>query len=71
MFLLGTSMNAINLNSDLRYVNTQVDTKTTKNINYDTNDESTIKLLTTSNNVDTYLKYDVGVLFIYVTRWDI
>ena len=66
MFLLGTSMNAINLNSDLRYVDTRVDSNTTKNINYDTNDESTIKFLTTANNVNTYIKYDVGVLFIYM-----
>ena len=59
-------MNAINLKSDLIYVNTQFGTIITNFWNYDTKDESTIKFLTKSDKVNTsllmcfYLFYKLG-----------
>ena len=45
-------MNAINLKSDLIYVDTEFDTIITKMLNYDTKDKSKIKFLTKSYKVN-------------------
>ena len=54
-------LHAINLKSDITYVNTQFDNIITKSLNDDTKDKSNIKFLTTSDKVNTYLKPDVDV----------
>ena len=47
-------LHAINLKSDITYVNTQFDNIITKSLKHDTRDESTIKVLTKSDKVNTY-----------------
>ena len=60
---LNTIMNAINLKSDLIYVDTQLDTIITMFFKYDTTDASTIKFLTKSNKVETYNKNKTNLIF--------
>ena len=54
-------MDAINLKSDLIYVNIQFDTIITNFLNYEAKDESTIQFLTELDKVNRQLNYDADV----------
>ena len=62
-------MRAINLKSDLTYVNTQFDTILTNSLNYDTIDASTIKFKLKSNitYVDTSCQAIINIFQYYET----
>ena len=62
-----TIMNALNLKSDVVYVDTQFYIIITKSLTYDTKDDSNIKFVTKSYKLNTCLKYDVDV-FLYILQ---